>query len=216
MAAAPFRFLQRLDIPSSGFRPIGPHDPLWKPGGSPQAAYARGRRAGPAFQGARAGPRPGPPPRHAARAGHRTPRAFPEGPQAGGRLCPGRAGASPARTSATVSPPRAKQRAAAGVSQEAQPATGLGAWAARLGGRGPAHSPSAGGRAAAGARFSWPQDTTATAAAAAAAPWGVGAKPPLPPPPSPRSASAAPQPPREHVPGGERAPNARAGRAAGA
>lgn len=57
-------------------------------GGIPQATYARGRRAGPAFQGARAGLRPGPSPRHAARTSHLTPRAFPEGPQAGGGSAP--------------------------------------------------------------------------------------------------------------------------------
>lgn len=36
------------------------------PEGTPQAAYARGQRAGPAFPGARAGLRPGPSPRRAA------------------------------------------------------------------------------------------------------------------------------------------------------
>lgn len=209
-----------LPPPAGARLPISPasahlgHATLFgSPGGGPQAAYAHGRRAGPAFRGARAELRPGPSPRRAAGPGHQRPEPSPEGPRAEGRLCPSRAAASPARTSTTMSPPRPNSEQQQVFLGKLERATGVGAWAARLGGRGrTAHSPSAGGRAAAGARSSWPQDAAATTA-----PWGLSAKlPPTLPPRSPRTASAAPQPPREHVPGSERAPSARAGRAAGA
>lgn len=204
----------RLPIPPASAQ-LGHATLFGSPGGGPQAAYAHGRRAGPAFRGARAEMRPGPSPRRAAWArppnapsiplkgreqrGGFAPAALPPHPQGRPRPCP--------RPGQTASSSRCSSGSSGGRRGWG---TGL---PGRLGGRGrTAHSPSAGGRAAAGARSSWPQDAAATAA-----PWGLSAKlPPTLPPRSPTTASAAPQPPREHVPGSERAPSARAGRAAGA
>lgn len=124
-----------LDVPSSGFRPTGPCDPLWKPQKRPtdrrrprptlrpRVPKRSGRTEALPIAAARC---PGP--------ATECPEPSPEGPRAGGRFYPGRAAASPARTSATVSPPRTKQRAAAGVPRKARPATGIGALAARLSG----------------------------------------------------------------------------------
>lgn len=177
------------------------------------AAHARGRRAGPAFPGARAGLRPGPSPRRAARA--RTldaPSLCLRGREQGAAL-PGPRRRLTRKDVCDRVPAPGQIASSSRCSSGGSAGDGDGgAWAGRLGGSArAAHTPSAAGRAAAGARSFRPRH-----AAAAAAPRGLGAKlppPPPPPPPSPRSASAAPQPPREHVPGGERARSARAGRA---
>ncbi|XP_044898161.1 translation initiation factor IF-2 [Felis catus] len=154
------RLLRGVNVPSSGFHPTEPRDPLWRARGRPEGRTrlqpTRRPRVPRSAGRAEAWPiaaasSPGP-------AAER-PEPSPEGPRRGGRLSPCRAAASPARTSATVSLSRAKPRAAAGVPRKARPATGIGAWAAKLSSSGPAaHSPSAGGRAAAGACSSRPQD----------------------------------------------------------
>lgn len=136
------------------------------------------------------------------------------GQRAEGRLRTdgGGAASSPARTSVAVSPPRAEReqqqvfRGRLGrLQQGSRPQQASTGKEAEAGGALTQHH----GQAAAGVRSSGPRDTAAT-------PRGLRAKLPPLPPPSPRSASAAPQPPRDHVPSGERAPSARAGRAAGA
>lgn len=97
--------------PQQRCRLTGPRPPPWKPGGSPQAAHTRGRCAGPAFPGARAGSEAWPV--AAARSsGLLAQRSEPSstGQGAEGRLRPGGgAASSPARTSVAVSPPRAER-----------------------------------------------------------------------------------------------------------
>lgn len=99
--------------PQPRCRLTGPRPPPpWKSGGSPQAAHTRGRCAGPAFPGARAGAEAWPV--AAARSSGLAAQRFEPsstGQRAEGRLRPGGGGAasSPARTSVAVSPPRAER-----------------------------------------------------------------------------------------------------------
>jgi hypothetical protein len=188
--------------------------PNWAatPTGNPEAARRphtpaadaqapRSRERGP-------GPRPGPSPRRAAPASAFSYRTESRGAAPHGRRrrrlltrkdVRGRVPA-PGRKGAAAGVPRKARSAAAGI-----PAPAGRHREAEAGGALTQHH----GQAAAGVRSSGPRDTAAT-------PRGLRAKLPPLPPPSPRSASAAPQPPRDHVPSGERAPSARAGRAAGA
>ena len=114
-----------LNAPFSGSGQTGPRDPLWKPGRqsagrtrprptrrplAPASAFRA--EAWPITAARSLGPDVG------------RPQPWPEGPRTTGWLYPSRAAASPARTSATVSPPRAKQRAAAGVPRKARTAAG--------------------------------------------------------------------------------------------
>lgn len=190
--------------------------PNWAatPTGNPEAARRphtpaadaqapRSRERGP-------GPRPGPSPRRAAPASAFSYRTESRGAAPHGRRrrrlltrkdVRGRGRVpAPGRKGAAAGVPRKARSAAAGI-----PAPAGRHREAEAGGALTQHH----GQAAAGVRSSGPRDTAAT-------PRGLRAKLPPLPPPSPRSASAAPQPPRDHVPSGERAPSARAGRAAGA
>lgn len=175
------------------------------PGGSPQVVHARGRRAGPSLPRAHSGLRPGPSPRRAAWA------QTSDAPSLGLKGREQRDGSTPAEP-----PPHPQGRPRPcrrpGPNSEQQQVF-LGRLGRRRGTGGALTEPRLVGcsrcslfRAARLRRLSPGTRSNAAAAAAAAAP----------PPPSPRSASAAPQPQREHVPSGERAPSARAGRAAGA
>lgn len=192
--------------PQQRCRLTGPRPP-WKPGGSPQAAHTRGRCAGPAFPGARAGSEAWP----VAAARSSGLLAQRSEPSSTGQGAEGRRRLLTRKDVRGRVPAPGRKGAAAGVPWKARLAaaviTAPAGWHTVAGTGGALTRRH--GRAAAGVLSSGPRDTTAT-------PRGLRAKLPPLPPPSPRSASAAPQPPRDHVPSGERAPSARAGRAAGA